>query len=124
MTASHRTPARELSGITPSGPLTLGNYLGALRRFRTHQDNGYYFVADLHALTTQHDPARLRELTISTAALFLAAGGYHHHLGANTWRSGGAGPPAPARRRCGTSRSSCPTPRNATAPPRASRRPA
>jgi tryptophanyl-tRNA synthetase len=66
--------ARELSGITPSGPLTLGNYLGALRRFRAHQDDGFYFVANLHALTTDHDPAELRELTLSTAALFLAAG--------------------------------------------------
>ena len=65
---------RELSGITPSGPLTLGNYLGALRRFRAHQDNGFYFVANLHALTTDHRPARLRELTLSTAALFLATG--------------------------------------------------
>ena len=65
---------RELSGITPSGPLTLGNYLGALRRFRDHQDDGFYFVADLHALTTDHDPARLRALTLSTAALFLASG--------------------------------------------------
>jgi len=66
--------ARELSGITPSGPLTLGNHLGALRRFRAHQDDGFYFVANLHALTTDHDPARLRELTLSTAALFFAAG--------------------------------------------------
>jgi tryptophanyl-tRNA synthetase len=65
---------RELSGITPSGPLTLGNYLGALRRFRVHQDNGFYFVANLHALTTDHDPRRLHHLTLSTAALFLAAG--------------------------------------------------
>jgi tryptophanyl-tRNA synthetase len=65
---------RELSGITPSGPLTLGNYLGALRRFRANQDHGYYFVADLHALTTEHQPARLRELTLATAALFFAAG--------------------------------------------------
>ena len=65
---------RELSGITPSGPLTLGNYLGALRRFRARQDDGFYFVADLHALTTEHAPARLRELTLSTAALFFAAG--------------------------------------------------
>ena len=65
---------RELSGITPSGPLTLGNHLGALRRFREHQDGGFYFVADLHALTTDHDPARLRTLTASTAALFLASG--------------------------------------------------
>jgi len=67
---------RELSGITPSGPLTLGNYLGALRRFvdRQHQVDGYYFVADLHALTTAHDPARQRHLTRSTAATFVAAG--------------------------------------------------
>lgn len=68
------TASRELSGITPSGPLTLGNYLGALRRFRAHQDNGFYFVANLHALTTDHDPARLRDLTLSTAALFFATG--------------------------------------------------
>lgn len=67
-------PTRELSGITPSGPLTLGNYLGALRRFRDHQDNGFYFVANLHALTTEHAPARLRQLTLSTAALFFASG--------------------------------------------------
>jgi tryptophanyl-tRNA synthetase len=65
---------RELSGITPSGPLTLGNYLGALRRFRANQDNGFYFIANLHALTTDHEPGRLRELTSSTAALFFAAG--------------------------------------------------
>jgi tryptophanyl-tRNA synthetase len=67
---------RDVSGITPSGHLTLGNYLGALRRFvsRQHQNDGYYFVADLHALTTPHDPARLRHLTRSAAALFFAAG--------------------------------------------------
>jgi tryptophanyl-tRNA synthetase len=68
------TGRRELSGITPSGPLTLGNHLGALRRFREHQDDGCYFVANLHALTTEHDPRRLGRLTLSTAALFLAAG--------------------------------------------------
>jgi tryptophanyl-tRNA synthetase len=66
--------SRELSGITPSGPLTLGNYLGALRRFRNSQESGFYFVANLHALTTEHDPGVLRELTLSTAALFFAAG--------------------------------------------------
>jgi tryptophanyl-tRNA synthetase len=75
---------RVLSGITPSGPLTLGNYLGALRRFVTGQydDAGcpdtsqqrYFFVADLHALTADHDPERLRQLTASTAALFFASG--------------------------------------------------
>ncbi len=67
---------RDLSGITPSGPLTLGNYLGALRRFVARQDHvqGFYFVADLHALTVQHEPERHRQLTLSTAATFLASG--------------------------------------------------
>ena len=74
MSLSTAIATRELSGITPSGPLTLGNYFGALRRFRDHQDNGFYFVANLHALTTAHEPARLRDLTLSTAALFFAAG--------------------------------------------------
>ena len=39
--------SRELSGITPSGPLTLGNHLGALRRFRDHQDNGVLLRREL-----------------------------------------------------------------------------
>jgi tryptophanyl-tRNA synthetase len=64
---------RILSGITPSGSLTLGNYLGALKRFAEAGD-GTFFVADLHALTTPHDPARLRRLTRETALLFLASG--------------------------------------------------
>jgi len=69
-------PPRVLSGITPSGPLTLGNYLGALRRFVDGQagSEGFFFVADLHAMTTEHEPARLQELTLQTSALFLAAG--------------------------------------------------
>ncbi|HET6876625.1 MAG TPA: tryptophan--tRNA ligase [Jatrophihabitans sp.] len=74
MPTTHDIAPRELSGITPSGALTLGNYLGALRRFRTHQDNGFYFVANLHALTTEHDPGTLHRLTLSTAALYFAAG--------------------------------------------------
>jgi tryptophanyl-tRNA synthetase len=67
---------RVLSGITPSGALTLGNYLGALRRFAEGQSahEGFFFVADLHAMTTAHDPGRLRELTTQTAALFFASG--------------------------------------------------
>ena len=65
---------RTLSGITPSGSLTLGNYLGALRRFATDGDHGTYFVSNLHALTTPHDPAGLRALTRETAMLFLASG--------------------------------------------------
>jgi tryptophanyl-tRNA synthetase len=67
---------RVVSGITPSGSLTLGNYLGALRRFVAGQAqyDGIFFVADLHAMTSRHEPARLRELTRQTAALFVAAG--------------------------------------------------
>lgn len=61
-----------LSGITPSGRLTLGNHLGALRRF-TDVD-GFYFVANLHAMTTKHDPRRLGVLTREMATLMLAAG--------------------------------------------------
>ena len=70
------TNRRVLSGITPSGSLTLGNYLGALSRFVDGQDRqqGYFFVADLHAMTTQHDPERLRRLTLETAGLFFGAG--------------------------------------------------
>jgi tryptophanyl-tRNA synthetase len=68
--------SRVLSGITPSGPLTLGNYLGALRRFVEGQDSqrGFFFVADLHALTMPSDHGVVRELTLQTAALFFAAG--------------------------------------------------
>jgi len=64
-----------VSGITPSGRLTLGNYLGALRRFAERtEEPGYYFVADLHAMTTGHDPRRLAVLTRETAILLLASG--------------------------------------------------
>ncbi|MEO6998735.1 MAG: tryptophan--tRNA ligase [Terracoccus sp.] len=68
--------ARDLSGITPSGSLTLGNHLGALRRFAQRQAtvDGYYFVSDLHALTVPQAPERLRQLTLSTVATLLAAG--------------------------------------------------
>jgi len=61
-----------LSGITPSGRLTLGNHLGALRRFT--DPDGFYFVANLHAMTIRHDPRRLGAITRETATLMLAAG--------------------------------------------------
>jgi tryptophanyl-tRNA synthetase len=75
-------PATILSGITPSGSLTLGNYLGALRRFADAQRQTadtvdaarFFFVADLHAMTTPQDPAESRRLTLETAALFFASG--------------------------------------------------
>jgi len=64
-----------VSGITPSGHLTLGNYLGALRRFaEPSKEPGFFFVADLHAMTTRHEPSRLAALTRETALLLLASG--------------------------------------------------
>lgn len=67
---------RNLSLLTPSGHLTLGNLLGALRPMAAAQQEAtcFYGIADLHAMTTPHDPARLRALTQETATLLLAAG--------------------------------------------------
>jgi tryptophanyl-tRNA synthetase len=66
---------RQLSLLTPSGHLTLGNHLGALRPMAAAQHaDCFYGIADLHAMTTPHDPASLRSLTQETAALMLAAG--------------------------------------------------
>ncbi|HET7387779.1 MAG TPA: tryptophan--tRNA ligase [Nocardioidaceae bacterium] len=67
---------RRLSLLTPSGHLTLGNYLGALRAFAAPQTTGdcFYGISDLHAMTTGHDPARLRRLIREFQTLMLAAG--------------------------------------------------
>ena len=47
---------RTLSLLTPSGRLTLGSYLGALRPMSRRQEDAFYGVSDLHAMTTEHDP--------------------------------------------------------------------
>jgi tryptophanyl-tRNA synthetase len=68
---------RVFSGIQPSGNLTLGNYLGALRRWVGMQDEGIetiYCVVDMHAITVWQDPAALRQATREVAAAFLAIG--------------------------------------------------
>ncbi len=68
---------RVFSGIQPSGNLTLGNYLGALRRFAETQDRGVqsiYCMVDLHAITVWQDPAKLRASTLELAAAFIACG--------------------------------------------------
>ena len=70
-------PTRIFSGIQPSGGLTLGNYLGALKRFVQKQDEGIktvYCLVDMHAITVWQDPARLRQQTREAAAGFIAAG--------------------------------------------------
>ena len=63
-----------LSLLTPSGRLTLGSYLGALLPMTRAQEDAYYGVSDLHALTANHDPARLRELSLEQQRLFVALG--------------------------------------------------
>ena len=67
---------RILSGIKPTGKLTLGNYIGALRNFKAFQESGevYIFIADLHALTLPIDPAVLSENSRDLAAFYLASG--------------------------------------------------
>lgn len=68
---------RVFSGIQPSGGLTLGNYLGAIKRFVDMQENGIetlYCVVDMHAITVWQDPAALRRQTRELAAGYLAAG--------------------------------------------------
>ena len=67
---------RVFSAIQPSGMLTLGNYLGALKNWKDMQ-NEYdclFAVADLHAITVRQEPAKLRQQIYTTAALLLAIG--------------------------------------------------
>jgi tryptophanyl-tRNA synthetase len=76
MAETTHTP-RVFSGIQPSGNLTLGNYLGALRRWVEMQDQGIetlYCIVDLHAITVWQDPAALTRATREVAAAFLAIG--------------------------------------------------
>ena len=80
---------RILSGVQPTGSLHLGNYLGAIRQWVEFQDlecepkiedgvrietENFFCVVDLHAITMPHDPKELEESTLSSAALYLAAG--------------------------------------------------
>jgi len=91
MTAAAPTPGppspaapartRALSGIQPTGRFHWGNYFGAIRQYidlqpGAHQaaDEAYYFIADLHALTTVRDPARLRALVHAAAVDLVALG--------------------------------------------------
>jgi tryptophanyl-tRNA synthetase len=68
--------ARTLSLTVPSGHLTLGNLLGAISHWTQDQRGGdsLYGIADLHALTTEHDPRTVQSLTLEQAALLVAAG--------------------------------------------------
>lgn len=78
---------RILSGVQPTGSLHLGNYLGAIRQWvdfqnRVEKDEdgnlvereNFFCVVDMHAITMPHDPKDLKENTLASAALYLAAG--------------------------------------------------
>jgi tryptophanyl-tRNA synthetase len=70
------TPKRVLSGIQPTGRPHWGNYFGAIRQYidLQEQHDGFYFIADLHALTTVRDADQLRQNVIDTALDLLALG--------------------------------------------------
>jgi tryptophanyl-tRNA synthetase len=67
---------RVLSGIQPSGQLTLGNYIGAMKQFVAMQEEHecFFMIVDLHAITVPQEPSALREQSEAVAALFVAAG--------------------------------------------------
>lgn len=64
------------SGVQPSGKLTLGNYLGAIRNWETLQDeyDCIYCVVDMHAITQRQEPAKLRSQTLEVLAQYIACG--------------------------------------------------
>jgi tryptophanyl-tRNA synthetase len=64
------------SGIQPTGTIHIGNYYGAVRRWAAEQDENFniFCLVDMHAITLPQDPAELREKTLETAAILLAAG--------------------------------------------------
>ena len=68
-----------VSGVQPSGNLTLGNYLGAIKNIVNLQNNEeekelFIFVADLHAITVPQEPAKLRQSVKNLAAIYMACG--------------------------------------------------
>ena len=76
MEAQTEAKKRIFSGIQPTGNLTLGNYIGALRNFSALQ-NEYdclYSIVDMHAITVRQNPAELRKACLRTMAIFLASG--------------------------------------------------
>jgi len=68
--------SRIVSGIKPSGELTLGNYVGAISNWVNFQDeyDCFYFIADLHAITVAQEPKELRKNTLEILALYIACG--------------------------------------------------
>ncbi|HVO70982.1 MAG TPA: tryptophan--tRNA ligase, partial [Aggregatilineaceae bacterium] len=73
---SSKKHKRVLSGVQPSGNLTIGNYVGALKQWASEQYNfeSFFCVVDLHAVTVPYDPVELRDKTREVAALYIACG--------------------------------------------------
>ena len=67
---------RMLSGIKPSGDLTLGSYLGAIRNWKGREEEFecFYFMADLHTITVRQNPADLRRRSLEQLAQYIACG--------------------------------------------------
>lgn len=67
---------RAITGVKPTGRAQLGNLLGAIRPLIAAQEEreSIVMIVDLHALTVEHDPARVRELTLEQAGILLACG--------------------------------------------------
>ena len=65
-----------LSGIQPSGDLTLGSYLGAIKNWAdlAKEFDCYYFMADMHTITVRQNPAELRRHTLEQLASYIACG--------------------------------------------------
>ncbi len=76
MQAQQETKKIIFSGVQPSGTLTLGNYIGALRNFKTLEDDYrcIYCVVDMHAITVRQDAAQLRKRCLELAAIYMAVG--------------------------------------------------
>ncbi|WP_435275220.1 tryptophan--tRNA ligase [Psychrobium sp. nBUS_13] len=65
-----------LSGIQPSGGLTIGNYIGAINQWLPMQENNdcFFMLADLHTITVRQDPAVMRERVLECLAMYIACG--------------------------------------------------
>ena len=67
---------RVLTGLQPTGVITLGNYIGAIKQMVEYQEkyDSYIFIADMHAITVNQDPTILRNNIKSLVALYIACG--------------------------------------------------
>ena len=67
---------RALTGLQPTGVITLGNYIGAIKQMVDYQDDyeSYIFIADMHAITVNQNPVELRNNIKSLVALYIACG--------------------------------------------------